>query len=218
MQPQAALDQRQYPRRNASLLVRYRPKHPAAIYDITHAQHQPGWHDADDGYGLCTRGPVGDSGKAALPGFAPGSPGNSRSRGIQRDCAEPPLRHPHPVCRPGRTVLPTHRRLLRRRGHSGCGPRLTYVVELADRSIPLRLPPSVSLTALRRPMTGQHNRPDSAKSRSLTSPRQAAAVQPIAAVVRCQSSGLPFIGIGSFSVERYCICDPSIRYLSSSTR
>ncbi len=38
MQPQPLLDQRQYPRRDASLVVSYRLKYPTAVYDITHTR------------------------------------------------------------------------------------------------------------------------------------------------------------------------------------
>ena len=39
MQPQAALDKRQHPRRDASLVVSYRPEDLTARYDITHTRN-----------------------------------------------------------------------------------------------------------------------------------------------------------------------------------
>ena len=39
MQPQPALDRRQHRRRDAGVVVSYRAKHPAAIYDITHTRN-----------------------------------------------------------------------------------------------------------------------------------------------------------------------------------
>lgn len=39
MQPQPLLDQRQHPRRDARLVVRYRPKEPTAGYDITQTRN-----------------------------------------------------------------------------------------------------------------------------------------------------------------------------------
>ena len=39
MQPQPAPDQRKHPRRDASIVVSYCPRHPAAIYDITHTRN-----------------------------------------------------------------------------------------------------------------------------------------------------------------------------------
>ena len=39
MQPQPALDPRQYSRRDAGLVVSYRPSYPSAAYDITHTRN-----------------------------------------------------------------------------------------------------------------------------------------------------------------------------------
>ena len=39
MQPQPALDPRQHPRRDAGLVVSYRPSYPRAAYDITHTRN-----------------------------------------------------------------------------------------------------------------------------------------------------------------------------------
>ena len=39
MQPQAALDRPQHPRRDAGLVVSYRPSYPSAAYDITHTRN-----------------------------------------------------------------------------------------------------------------------------------------------------------------------------------
>ncbi len=39
MQLQPALDRRQHPRRDASLVVSYRPTYPTAIHDITHTRN-----------------------------------------------------------------------------------------------------------------------------------------------------------------------------------
>ena len=39
MQAQQGQDRRKHPRRDAGLVVTYRPEHPRAVYDITHTQN-----------------------------------------------------------------------------------------------------------------------------------------------------------------------------------